>query len=345
MAAQPQVHMGVIGVGQRGRHLVKLVQKTPGAKLTAITDNYEPSIELTKQFLPPDVRIYNDWTDLIADASVQAVIIATPNYLHAQMALAAIAAGKDILLEKPVALNLTDCEQIELALRDSKCILQVGLELRYSAVLRQMLTLINENAIGTPRLAWCHEFRQPFAQGKVGDWIHNPALSGGTLVEKSCHHLDLLTALMGTRPLQVTARGGRDVVYQNKPGMIDNAWVTIDYEDGRRACMGLSMFSKTHRLELGVLGETGTLIGDMRSSTITLQKENQPPDHIDLKVKTTADEPQGHAGSDPLQMTDFIETVMQRRVPKVTLQDGISSLRIALAAQESIDTGRVVALL
>jgi predicted dehydrogenase len=287
-----------------------------------------------------EARIYRDWAQLLDDDRVEAVLIALPNDLHAEVAIAALQRGKHVLLEKPVALTVADCQRLIAAERAARGILQIGLELRYATVVRHLRAALDGGAIGEPRLAWCHEFRVPFRE-KVDGWILDPSRSGGTFVEKNCHHFDLLSWFLGAEPTRVAAFGGGDVVYRDQPGMIDNAWVTVDHAGGKRASLGVSMFSAFHRLEFGILGDGGLLTADFATRDVTLT-------HPDGTKETTAvaDPASGriteHGGADLLQAEDFLRAVATGDRPRVTLQDGIRSLLIALAAQRAVETGAVV---
>ena len=248
-----------------------------------------------------DARLYRDWARVLDDEAVEAVIVALPNYLHAVAAIAALRRGKHVLLEKPVALTVADCAQLAAAERESGAIVQVGLELRYATVARHLHAAIDGGAIGAPRLAWCHEFRVPFRQ-KVDDWILAPERSGGTFVEKNCHHFDLLSWFLGSEPARVAAFGGGDVVYRELPGMVDNAWVIVDHDGGQRASLGVSMFSAFHRLEFGVLGEAGLLTADFVTREVTLTRPDGGKETVTV-ADPAANRIAEHGGADVLQVT------------------------------------------
>ena len=341
----PAVGIGIIGVGQRGRHHIAFLREAGGGRVVALADPHEPSLRQAWEVLPgagEDVRDYDSWEGLLADEAVEAVIVGAPNHLHAEAAIAALRAGKHVLLEKPVALTVEDCRRLEEAAAAAPGVLQVGLELRYSPVAQRLRREIELGAIGEPRMAWCHEFRVPF-RPKVDDWILDRRRSGGTFVEKNCHHLDLLSWLLDSEPVRVAGFGGSDVVYRDRPEMLDNAWVVVEHAGGRRASLGVAMFSRVDRLELGVLGDAGLLEADFHGRQVVLR---QP----DGSVATIAvGDPAGrriavHGGADLLQMEDFLRTVRAGGQPRVTLRDGIRCLLVALAAQRAVDTGRTVAI-
>src|SRR5689334_18616859 len=107
-AASPadQVVLGIIGSGSRGTFVMTVLQKDPALRVGAICDVYEPNLERavsTASKLPGATpKIYRNYRDLLADKNIQAVLIATPEHWHYQMVMDAMAAGKDIYVEKPL---------------------------------------------------------------------------------------------------------------------------------------------------------------------------------------------------------------------------------------------------
>lgn len=337
------VAIGVIGAGQRGQRHIEFINEVQGARVVALADHHAPSLVAAQRLAgDAEAAAYRDWAQLLDDDRVEAVIIALPNDLHVAAAVAALARGKHVLLEKPVALTVADGDRLIAAERAARTTLQIGLELRYSTVVAHLRKALDAGTIGTPRLAWCHEFRVPFRE-KVEGWILDPARSGGTFVEKNCHHFDLLSWFLGTEPVRVAAAGGGDVVYQQQPGMLDNAWVVVEHEGGRRASLGVSMFSPFHRLEFGILGERGLLTADMIGCTVTLTRPDGGQETTAVADPAAARIAE-HGGADLLQLEDFIRTVATGGPPRVTLRDGIRSLFVALAAQRAAETGATVAL-
>lgn len=340
------LNIGILGVGQRGQRHIEFVREAGGARVVAVADSHEPSLDGARRLLAAsgmgDARAYRDWAGLLDDPAVEAVIVVLPNDLHAEAALAALGRGKHVLLEKPVALSGADGARLAAAERSAAGILQVGLELRYATVANHLRGAIDAGAIGAPRLAWCHEFRVPFRR-KVDDWIVAPARSGGTFVEKNCHHFDLLSWFLGSEPTHVAAFGGGDVVYRERAGMLDNAWVIVEHAGGRRASLGVSMFSAFHRLEFGILGDAGLLTADFLAREVTLTRPDGTKEAVAVP-DPAASRIAEHGGADVLQMEDFIRTATTGGRPRVTLRDGLRSLLVALAAQRASDTGATVAL-
>ena len=125
--------LGVIGLGARGNQAhVATLKKLPEARITAICDIQADRMQQINEGLPAKAATYVDYRELIKDPNVGIVVIATPGYLHHEMALAALRAGKDLVLEKPLSLNYQDAIEIVREAEKSKRIVAVGMQRRYS---------------------------------------------------------------------------------------------------------------------------------------------------------------------------------------------------------------------
>ena len=101
------MRFGLIGYGLWGKFHAEAIRKAPGAELTAIACASEPSAAAAREAYP-DLPVHLGWRALLADTSIEAVDIVVPNHLHAEIAIAALEAGKDVLLEKPMAGTIAD---------------------------------------------------------------------------------------------------------------------------------------------------------------------------------------------------------------------------------------------
>src|SRR5208283_3987502 len=132
VAAAPsdQINIGVIGAGGRGRLLMKTFAQDPSVRLTAVCDVYEPNLEAGLSVAKGKAKAYRHYQELLAEKSISAVIIATPEHWHHQMLLDALAAGKDVYVEKPLCHTPEQGVELMSAARRSDRIVQVGMQRR-----------------------------------------------------------------------------------------------------------------------------------------------------------------------------------------------------------------------
>jgi len=190
-----QVKIGVIGTGGiAGCHL-KAYQGNPRAELLAVCDiNADRAASVAEQWGAP--RAYSDPKELFADTDVDAVSICTWNNTHAELAIAAIAAGKHVLVEKPMRRTYAEAQQLEDVVNSHDRVLQVGFVRRHSQNCRVLKSFIDEGELGELYYAKASCIRRV---GNPGGWFANKAISGGgPLIDLGVHVIDLAWYLMGT---------------------------------------------------------------------------------------------------------------------------------------------------
>ncbi|MGQ9633521.1 MAG: Gfo/Idh/MocA family protein [Bryobacteraceae bacterium] len=144
--ASDRIVYGVIGTGGRGRYLNDIFQKL-GCRCAAVCDVYEPNLELAlKQ--SPDAAPYSNYHDLLKRKDLDAVILATPDHHHCPMLLAALEAEKDVYAEKPLARTLEEGARMVAASRNSKRIVQIGMQRRSAAPILRAKKLVDEGILG-----------------------------------------------------------------------------------------------------------------------------------------------------------------------------------------------------
>ena len=128
--ANDRIRVGVIGTGGRGRLLMGLFRQCADAEIAAVCDVYEPRRAQAREKDAPQAREYGDYRRVLERNDIDAVVIATPNHWHTRMAIDAIAAGKDIYLEKPVTHTLDEAPRLRAAVEGSRQVVQTGTQNR-----------------------------------------------------------------------------------------------------------------------------------------------------------------------------------------------------------------------
>lgn len=144
--ANDRIRYGVIATGGRGRYLNRVFMKL-GAECAALCDVYEPHLELAQKDAP-GAKTFVDYRDLLALKDVDAVIIASPDHWHCPMLLDALAAGKDVYLEKPLSKTLEESAKMIQAVRTSKQVVQIGMQRRSAASILKAKQLVDDGVLG-----------------------------------------------------------------------------------------------------------------------------------------------------------------------------------------------------
>jgi predicted dehydrogenase len=340
---------GIIGTGSMGRQHIRCLELVDDVEIVAAADPYPDSLDAAKK-LRDDLHLHKDYRRMLQDDSLDAVIVATPNDTHADIVCNVLASDLHVLAEKPVASTLEDCNRVVEAAAESDKIIQVGLELRHAPIHVRMRELIDEGRIGKVRQLWCKEFRGPWEM-KVDNWITQQSRSGGTLVEKNCHHFDLFNWYADQRPVRVSGFGSRDLVYGQdhfgiEPDVLDNVQVVVQFENGAVAtqmdcmyCTGLA------ELEVGVIGTEGWLVattGEKEALRIFRRGEGEVNSEefiVPATIRNTS-----HDGSVYYEHLSFAESIRNEDTPLPDVEDGWWSTVVGLAAERAVQEQRVVEL-
>jgi predicted dehydrogenase len=195
------------------------------------------------------------------------------------------------------------------------------------------------------------EHRFPFLV-KVDNWNRFSQNTGGTLVEKCCHFFDLMNVAVGSQPVRVIASGGQDVnhldeVYDGKRSdILDNAYVIVEYANGVRTMLDLSMFAEggQHEQEITVVGDRGKLEAFIPGNGKIFFGERSSRSVREIEVPTDPDIAHMgfHFGASFIECKRFVDAVLNNTQPEVTVVDGLWSVVIGAAAHKSIDEQRPV---
>jgi len=337
------MRFGLIGFGAWGKLHAEAIRKAPGAELAAIACASEASAQAAREAYP-QARVDRDWRALIADPSLEAVDIVVPNHLHAEMAIAALDAGKDVLLEKPMASTIVECEQILAAVRRTGRVLSVGHEFRISTQWGFIKRLIEAGEIGDLLYANVSLFRFPYRQGS-GGWRYGRDTVGSWILEEPVHFFDMLMwwfAGVGD-PASVQAFGnskGRGA------GMYDNFSAVMRWPGGPYALVTQTLAGFEHHHVVEVVGREGSV----RTWWSGTMDRTLTPKH-ELKVQrkgASAYEivelgPSGEVFELEEQLARVVEAFRERR-PLVSAEEARKTVMVCLEAERAVAEGTEIAL-
>ena len=210
------VSCGVIGCGQWGKEIIQTMAVLPNAPVVAVSETYPHYLKQAKE-LAPKAQGYADYKELLGQKDVEAVIVATPSHLHKEVVLAALAAGKHVYCEAPLASNLDDARAIAQAAKAAfKVNFQAGLQWRAHPQKHFLLKFIRTGAVKTPIMAraqwhksdsWRRASGNPDRE-KALNWRLSSETSAGLAGEVGIHQFDVIGWSLGHLPKAVTGYGG-----------------------------------------------------------------------------------------------------------------------------------------
>lgn len=345
------IRVGLFGFGMMGRmQALGCFGPLPELyRISAVCDDHPPHLEAARSLLGGGVAYYADWREMLRGAGFDLAAIVTPDHLHEEMAVACLEAGKHVRLEKPMAIDPAGCARVARAAKEaaesSGAVFQIGLELRSAELVQRMRGELP--ALGDLELLWCQEFRHPFLRkpGSVPDWITRKRYSGGTLIEKCCHHFDLFNAFAKSRPVSVYANGAGRVEYAHSD-ILDNAFATVEYGNGVRANLSLCMFAppKENRpslrsLSFGMMGSRGRL--EMRDDELFAWDREKPGERRYAHERVDG---KGHDDEITPALIELAEAIRGGKAPDSGVAAGFNSVLVAWAAELSAAERRLVGM-
>lgn len=357
------VRYGFIGAGMMGQEHLRNLALLDGVEVTGLADPDESMRTKALRTQGGTARTFADYRELIAADICDAYLICSPNDTHHAALLDVLPANKPVLCEKPMCTTVEHCRGIVGAQAKRTAPLWVAMEYRYMPPVQRLRAEIEAGTAGRPVMMAIREHRFPFLE-KIGDWNRFSRRTGGTLVEKCCHFWDLMRLVLQSDPVRVYASGAMDVNHVDerydgaRPDIIDNAFVVVDFDNGARGMLDLCMFAEGSYWQevISVTGPRARIDacvpgparfspdGKERLSRIVIsdratKTEHAEDIHVDEAVLGAGD----HHGSTFYQHQRFLELVRSGRgMPEVSAGDGLWSVVVGAAAEESARTGQAI---
>lgn len=315
-----------------------------------LRDLYPPEV-LARRWQDLGVKTCSSLEEVLADPGIEVVSLCTPDHTHAELATRVIAAGRHLLLEKPVAIDLRGARQIgeALARRRPGTLFSVGYEFRLNPAIRLVRELVGSGFTGPVEAFSLHHFRRPFKRDKWQHWIQSRRLSGGLIVEETCHWFDLLRFITDQEVSSLHCHATDRI-------LSDFDFEDVAYIQGRLG--GGGVFQLAHaltgfdfHLAIAVHGRRGTVwcqlkdqaasrLDDRQSAyhaLVAWGEPNRPPEAATVRTF-------GPEATEPCSIRDyaqhFVQCVAQGREPAVSYEDAVRALELSLAARASGERGK-----
>ena len=331
------VNVGIIGAGRIGQvHAKSSMPQLPALIRHAIADPFiKPEVAAWAKSVGIE-NVYTDHRKILEDPRIDAVLICASTDQHAQLSLEAIAAGKHIFCEKPIDQSIAKIEEVKAALAASpkKLVYQVGFNRRYDHNYRAMRKAVEDGKIGEVQFVRVssRDPEPPPAQYVAG--------SGGMFMDMMIHDLDMVRYLSGLEIVEVYAQGACLVDPAiGEAGDVDTVTITLKLSNGALATIDGSrkaVYGYDQRGE--VFGSKGCVVSanDSDSNIVLSTVEG-----------VTAEKPlwfflERYMGSYQAEVREFIDCVKNGKEPWVGIEDGLLSIRLALACTKSMNENRPV---
>ncbi|HSQ26152.1 MAG TPA: Gfo/Idh/MocA family oxidoreductase [Anaerolineales bacterium] len=330
--------IGIIGSGNNARAHMMAVLANRKARLAAIcTDNLDQGIAVAAE-LGIQCNIYTDLDQMLSDAEVQTVFVCTPNNLHAQQATQAARAKKNILIEKPVALNLTELHELHAAVKESGVKTQVSFVLRWNPYMRIAKKLIDEGSLGRPFMVETNYWHST-PRAAPGHWMTTKSVAGSVFLMGGCHALDAARWLVGSDIVEVSAFGTQGIgkEWYEYPHTVE---ALVRFEGGVigrvSASMGCIM---PYAFNVTVMGDRGTL----RDNQLWSHEFSGQTDYVTIPTQMPDS---GSVLDHPFSggLEHLLACIEEDREPSISLSSTMNVHEALLAIDRSVEEGKPVTL-
>jgi phthalate 4,5-cis-dihydrodiol dehydrogenase len=320
---KPMLGIGIIGAGSFGENHAKAIVETAGATLMAASRRNSKELQkFTKRY---NIHGYTNYHDLLKNPDVDAVIIASPHQYHARIAMDAATSGKHILLEKPMATCIADCDRIIDSAKAANVTLMIGHTMQFIRSSRVAKEIIDSGELGeiiygtgTVTKTWMTSNRR--------EWHRDDPVGGGMLMTVGIHYVDLLTWLYNSRVMSVRANILTSFHQQRAD---DAGMIYMQYESGATGIVistGYESGAETYLAELTLT--KGMVRIDMFGGVYI--GKNDRWNHLPESLA-------GHTEQEALlkEWSAFVECVETSSEPPVTGEYAKHIMEIVFAARES----------
>jgi predicted dehydrogenase len=340
LAAHPPLGWGIIGCGRIAPRHAQSIHQVAHAHLVAAADLKANRVEHFAQEY--GCAAYTDYHALLHRADVQVVSVCVPSGLHAQVAIDALQMGKDVLVEKPIAINLADADRMIATAESTGRKLGVVLQNRYNHPLQALRGAIDEGKLGPLHLGnACVRWYRPQSYYE-DEWHGTWAMDGGALMNQSVHHIDALQWLMGPVASVYAYTATRAHTMEAE----DVGVAVVRFVSGALATIEGSTVTWPQNLEgsVAVFGAHGSVkIGGTALNRIELWKvAGELEQEAELLTSQRVDPPSVYGYSHREVIRDFVQAVLEDRPPDTPGAEARKSLALVLAIYASAQSGREV---
>jgi myo-inositol 2-dehydrogenase/D-chiro-inositol 1-dehydrogenase len=333
------LHFGLIGYGAWGSHHARVIAGNPRARLTAIAAHSQASCARAEQEHPAS-QVFADYRELLQQETLDAVAVVLPSHQHFEAARSVLESGRHLLLEKPMCLTLGHCEELIALARQQKLVLAIGHEMRQSTLWGKVRELVAAGALGGPLYALIELWRRPYRLGADG-WRYDIDRVGNWILEEPIHFFDLARWYFqgAGEPVSVFARA--NAKRADHPELQDHFSALVTFSGDRYAVISQSLGGWEHSQVAKISGTEGALWASWSGA---MDRTFEPS--FSLRVQRGSDleevpilRPAGEVFELADQFARFIEAIETGAPPAATGEDGCWSVRMCLAAQESVQRG------
>jgi predicted dehydrogenase len=373
------IRIGVIGSAGRGAMAANWHKPGQGSAVVAAMDISERPLQHFRERIGAEAFTTTDHQELLARDDIDAIAVMSPDFTHEDYVCDALAAGKHVFSEKPMAITTAGCDRMLQAWVDSDKQFMIGFNMRYMNLFRVMKDIVDSGVIGEPKVVWVRHFVGYGGDWYFHDWHGESAKSTSLLLQKASHDIDMIHWLTGQYTKRVSASGSLDFYGGDKPDDLrcdvcdeqgdcvefnkgdetgsdtvrnqcvfrsgvdveDNSVVMMELDGGIKATYMQCHFASTYCRNYTIIGTEGQLenLDDTSQVVVKLRERSKRWKNLADQVYDVKPARGGHGGADPVICRDFLEMIRTGKRPIATPLAGRMSVATGCAATESLRDG------
>lgn len=331
------VKVGAIGLGRLGlQHAENIANKINHAELVALCDVDTKKLHETADRLGVTYR-FNDFDEMIGLKDLDAIVIVSPSGLHTKQIAKALKAGKHVFSEKPLGVTVTECKEAEKAVEAyPDQVFMLGFMRRFDESYMYAHKKVVAGEIGN--IVMFRSYSQDpekFIEGAIAFAAH----SGGQFLDMAVHDIDLARWFLGTEPKTIYAIGGCYAHNEfSKYNDGDNVSCLMQFDKGEMVFLFAGRTAPHgYNVETEIIGTKGIL----RISSVPQKNLVEILDHTGVRKECSENFIERFASSYINEIQEFINCIIEKRKPTVTVYDGTRVSEIAYACKEAFETGEL----
>ncbi len=352
------IRIGVIGTGDRGEWECYILKQTPGIEVVACCDTIPKHLENGLKEAEKGAKGYTDYRKLLEQKDIDAVLIATPQHLHYEMAIDAINAGKHIICEKTLTLNPQDALALSKVVKNSDKVFQVAYQWQSSPLFNKIFDLVQEGECGEITHIRCNYNRNTDWRTKIDDpkmerlinWRMYREYSGGLMAELCSHHINIVNWILDALPEKIMGFGGIDF-YKDGRETYDNVNTIFEYPGGIKATFQAITTNAYENTSIIIMGTEGTIVIEKEEGQIahyysepSKVKSVLSDDELQKVDTISSATRKAWARSEPIPITVENNTKDDLETTRAMFMDFVDCVRNNKTPKSNIDNGRNVAI-
>ena len=352
------LRLGVIGTGDRGEWECYILKETAGVDVVACCDIYPKHLEKGLKQAAKGAKGYENYKELLDQKDIDAVLIATPQHLHYQMALDALDAGKHIICQKTMTLNTEQALKLSQEVKKSNYVFQVAYQWQSSPLFNHIYQMVSDGDCGEVTHIRCNYNRNRDWRLKLDDpklerllnWRMYREYSGGLMAELCSHHINIVNWLLNSLPEKIVGFGGLDY-YKDGRETYDNVNTIFEYPGGIKASFQAIMTNAFEDVSIVIMGTEGTItikneegqVAHFYSERAKVEAELSEEELKSVDSITSATE-RAWARGEPIEIIAENNTKDDFETTRAMFLDFVDCVRNNKQPRSNVDNGRDVAI-